>query len=159
LNLLNKRNYEKVSFRFILLLTLSCNESKEDDFTSQTITPVLIAKGDWLGSENVLQQNTVVYNNSKWNDILSSIDQYTLARFSETNVNFNDFQIIAVFDKLYPYPTYKLNIVSITENENNIVVVVHKKYSPSAATVLSQQYQIVKIPKSDKPVVFELNVE
>lgn len=141
----------------VLFLTISCNNSvEENSFTSQTITPTLIGKGSLMGSENILPQNVVYYNISGWNTILNSIDQFRLAQFTETtNVDFNNFQLIAVFDNVYPSPTYDVSITNITENENNIVVTVTKTLNPSDATIVDQKFHIVKIPKSTKPVVFQ----
>lgn len=141
----------------VLFLTISCNNSvEENSFTSQTITPTLIGKGSLMGSENILPQNVVYYNISGWNTILNSIDQFRLAQFTETtNVDFNNFQLIAVFDNVYPSPTYDVSITNITENENSIVVTVTKTLNPSDATIVDQKFHIVKIPKSTKPVVFQ----
>ena len=140
----------------VLFLTLSCNKIQENSFIPQTITPKLIAKGSLMGSENIIPQNIVYYNNSNWNIFLNSIDQFRLAQFTETtNVNFNEYQLIAVFDNVYQSPTYEVNISNITENINNIIVTVQKTYSPSIATVMDQKFHIVKIPKSTKPVVFQ----
>lgn len=142
----------------VLFITLiSCNNNNDENpFFPITITPVLIGKGNLMGSENISPQKIVLYDNANWNDILNSIDQFRLAQFTETtNVNFNDFQLIAVFDNVYPSPTYEVNITNVTENVNNIVVTVQKTYSPSIATVMTQSFHIVKIPKSTKPIVFQ----
>jgi hypothetical protein len=139
----------------VLFLSLSCNND-DSSFAPQTITPVLISKGSLSGSENILPQNVVYYNITSWNTILNSIDQFRLAQFTETtNVDFNNFQLIAVFDNVYPVPTYDVSISNITENENNIVVTVSKTLNPSDATIVDQRFHIVKIPKSTKPVVFQ----
>ena len=118
--------------------------------------PVLIGKGSLMGSENIPQQNIVISDSANWNLILNSIDLFRLAQFSETtNVDFVNFQLIAVFDKVYPSPTYEFKIASIVENSNNIIVIVQKTLRPSAVTIFDQKFHIVKIPKSPKPVVFQ----
>ena len=141
----------------VLFLTLSCNQSEDEiNFTAQTIIPVLIGKGSLMGSENIPQQNIVISNTANWNIILNSIDLFRLAQFSETtNVNFVNFRLIAVFDKVYPSPTYEFKIASIVENSNNIIVTVQKTLQHSSVTVIDQKFHIVKIPKSPKPVVFQ----
>jgi hypothetical protein len=143
----------------VLFLSLSCNNNNDDNnvsFVPQTISPVLIAKGSLMGSENISQQNTIIYNIGNWNTILNSIDSFRLAQFTETTtVDFNNFQLIAVFDNVYPSPKFDVSISNITENENNIVVTVTKTLNPSIATVVDQKFHIVKIPKSTKPVVFQ----
>lgn len=141
----------------VLFLTLSCsNNDANITASSQTIIPVLIGKGSLMGSENIPQQNIVISNTANWNLILNSIDAFRLAQFAETtNVDFANFQLIAVFDKVYPSPTYEFNIVSIVENSTNIVVTVQKTLKQSIATIVDQKFHIVKIPKSTKPVVFQ----
>ena len=111
----------------VLFLTLSCNQNQDViNFTAQTIIPVLIGKGSLMGSENIPQQSIVISNTANWNIILNSIDSFKLAQFSETtNVNFVNFRLIAVFDKVYPGATYEFKIASIVENATNIVVTVH----------------------------------
>ena len=109
-----------------------------------------------MGSENIPQQNIVISNSANWNIILNSIDSFRLAQFSETtNVDFVNFQLIAVFDKVYPSPTYEFKIVNVVENSTNIVVTVQKTLQQSSVTVIDQKFHIVKIPKSPKPVVFQ----
>ena len=148
---------KKLILSLVLFLTLSCNQSKDEiNFTPQTIIPVLIGKGSLMGSENIPQQNIVISNIANWNIILNSIDAFRLAQFSETtNVDFVNFQLIAVFDKVYPSPTYEFKIASIVENATNIVVTVQKTLRPSIAAVVDQKFHIVKIPKTLKPVVFQ----
>ena len=141
----------------VLFLTLSCSNNDANTSSSpQTIMPVLIGKGSLMGSENIPQQNIVISDSANWNLILNSIDLFRLAQFSETtNVDFVNFQLIAVFDKVYPSPTYEFKIVNVVENSTNIVVTVQKTLQQSSVTVIDQKFHIVKIPKSPKPVVFQ----
>lgn len=139
----------------IFILFIGCNKSAEN---AKTIIPILISKGSLMGSENILQQNLVMYNNVSWNAILNSIDTFRLAGFAETrNVDFNNFQIIAVFDKVYGNPTNTIDITYIRENSDNIVVTlkIQKIYAPVVVTVMDQKFHIIKIPKSSKPVIFQ----
>ncbi len=142
---------------FAFFIIMSCSSTTDDEtFISQTITPVLIAKGSLMGSENIAPQNVVFYNRIDWLNTINLIDQFRLARFTETNnVDFDRYQIIAVFDKVYGNPTNQVNISSIVENSNNFIVTVQIIYQPSIASVMDQKFHIVKIPKSNKPVIFQ----
>lgn len=145
----------------VLFLSIGCSNSyenaTENNFVPRTISPILIAKGSLMGSENISQQNVVFYNSSSWNAILNSIDTFRLAQFTETTtIDFNLFQLVAVFDNVYGSPTYNVEIISVLENANNITVSVQKVYQPSAASVMDQKFHIVKIPKSVKPVLFQM---
>lgn len=142
----------------VLFTIISC--SKNDavaSFTPQTITPILIGKGNLSGSENISQQNIAIYNSTEWNIILNSLEQGTTSEFSETTgLDFNNYQLIALFDNLYPSPKFDIIITSITENVDNIIVNYQKIPLPIISSVYSQSFYIVKIPKSTKPVVFQL---
>ena len=143
----------------LLLLLLSCNDCKEENnFTPQTIIPILIGQGNLSGNENIAPQNTVFYDSTNWNTVLNSFDQGTLQQLTETtDIDFNNYQLIAVFDTLYPSPTYNVTITNVTENMNEIVVTYQKTFAPSPISVYAQSFYISRIPKSTKPVVFQLN--
>jgi hypothetical protein len=141
----------------VLLLTISCTKSDdENDFETQTITPVLVGKGNLMGSENISNQNIIIYDNASWSKIINSIDQYRLQQsFTSTNVDFNNFQIIAVIDAVKNSGGHSIDITNIEETPNNIVVTIKHLLPGDETTVMSQPFHIVKIPKSTKPVVFQ----
>jgi hypothetical protein len=157
----------KISMLVLLaFLTISCsNSDNETIFTSQTITPVLIAKQDLSGSEGIPQQNIVIQDNANWNNLKNQIDSlyiasglgnyYTNNVFTETTIDFNNFQIIAVFDQIYGNGGQSIDITNVVENANNIVVTVQHILPGNVTTVISQPYHIIKIPKSTKPVIFQ----
>ncbi len=140
----------------VIFLTISCTNDEENDFETQTIAPVLVGKGDLMGSENISNQNITIYDNGGWNKIINSIDQYRLQQlFTSTNVDFNNFQIIAVIDAVKSSGGHSIDITNIEETPNNIVVTIKHLLPGNATTVMSQPFHIVKIPKSTKPVVFQ----
>ncbi len=143
----------------VLFLTLSCNKNDEDNtITPQTITPVLIGKGDLFipfGSNNN-QQNIVITSLVDWNNfitILSNSGNPT-SLLSTTSVDFNSFEIIAVFDNVKTTGGNTIDITSVIENINNITITIQRLQSGDA-TIPTQPFHIVKIPKSTKPVVFQ----
>lgn len=143
----------------LLFFIFSCSDSKEENkFVPQTIIPILIGQGNLGGSENIAPQNTVIYDSTNWNTFLNSCGQGTTQQFTETTgVDFNNYQLIAIFDTLYPSPTYNVAITNVTENLNEIVVTYEKTFAPSGSSVYAQSFYISKIPKSTKPVVFQLD--
>lgn len=147
-----------LTFIFAFGLNLACSNSK-DHFTQQTINPILIGKGELYGNcfENLSQKRLVITNQNEWNDLilkLNSINNVTNS-FTETDIAFDTFQIIAVFDDVKQYGGYSIDITNITENEKNIIVTVQHLLTGGINTVISQPYHIVKIPKSAKPLLFE----
>ncbi len=140
----------------VLLLSISCTNNEENDFEAQTITPVLVGKGDLMGSENISKQNITIYDNVGWNKIINSVDQYRLQQlFTSTNIDFNNFQIIAVIDAVKSSGGHSIDITNIVQTPNNIVVTIKHLLPGNATTVMTQPFHIVKIPKSTKPVIFQ----
>lgn len=121
------------------------------------ITPILIGVGNLMGSENIAQQNLVVTNATQWQDLITQMDTYNpySAAFSETNVDFDQFRVVAIFDQLYGNGGHGLEIHSIIENDIEIIVD-YERLNPAgdATCVITQPFYIVKIPQSNKPVVF-----
>jgi len=140
----------------VLLLTISCTSDDENDFETQTITPILVGKGNLMGSENISNQSITIYDSASWSKIINSIDQYRLQQsFTSTNVDFNNFQIIAVIDAVKSSGGHSIDITNIEETPKNIVVTIKHLLPGNATTVITQPFHIVKIPKSTKPVVFQ----
>lgn len=138
---------------FIFLL-LSCSNNEDNkSFTPQTINPVLIGQG--VNTENVIVGNTVITNQADWEQLMSLFTPAITNTFTETNIDFNNFQLLVVIDTLRPDTGYSINISNVTENKSNIVTTITSVNSGGGFTILSQPYHIVKIPRSSKPVIFQ----
>jgi hypothetical protein len=144
----------------VLLFSISCNKiDDENSFEPQTITPVLIGKGDLLSafSSNPVQQNIIITNTTEWNNFIVGMNNpNNLSKnFSEINVDFNNFQIIAVFDNIKQTGGFSIDITNVVENPNNIVVTIKHLLTGGDNTIITQPFHIVKIPKTIKPIVFQ----
>jgi hypothetical protein len=138
----------------VLFLTLSCaNNNNEIDFEPQTITPVLIGKGIHSGS--AVQSNSVITNQKDWLQLMNSLTTENTSNFTETNIDFNNFQLLISVDSIRPDTGYSINISNVIENSTNITATITSINGGNGYTVLSQPFHIVKIPKSTKPVVFQ----
>ena len=155
---------------FLLLISfiiVSCNDDEPTPtptpFIPVTISSSLIAKRNLNGSEGINQQNTIITNETDWNNLKNQIDlyyqlfgiNYTEQYFAETTIDFTNYTVIAVFDQVYGNGGHSIDITNITEYENNIVVTVENLLTGNASSVITQPYHIVKIPKTTKPIVFE----
>jgi hypothetical protein len=151
----------------ILFATMGCSRTESENqvsTTPQTITPTLIAKQDLSGSEGIPQQNIVFYDTTNWNNLKNQIDARYISMglgnyitnnlFTETTIDFNNYQIIAVFDSVYGNGGHSIDIVNVLENKTNIVVTVQKLLTGNVTATISQPYHIIKIPRSTKPVIF-----
>jgi hypothetical protein len=151
-----------LTLSIFLFLTLSCNKSDEENsFNQRTITPVLIGKGNLFGNgvENIPQQNIVVSNQNDWNTLITKLNMNgnVTDGFSTTVIDFNNFQLICLFDDIKSIPKFETSITSIVENQENIIVTVQHitLNGDFSLTIITQPFYIVKIPKSSKPLVFQ----
>src|SRR5690554_1535356 len=130
------------------------NNTAQDDFIPQNIDFTTTGQGVIIVNiMTIEQQNTVITNQTEWNQFLESFPEAT--EISETNIDFNTFQIVVSIDEERGHTGHWLEISEIMENENNITVTILNGEYDSGYTAISRPYHIVKIPKSDKPVVFE----
>jgi|SRR5690554_936373 len=130
------------------------NNTAQDDFIPQNIDFTTTGQGVIIVNiMTIEQQNTVITNQTEWNQFLESFPEAT--EISETEIDFNTFQVIASIDDIKGHTGHWLEITEIIENENNITVTISTGEYDSGFESLCRPYHIVKIPKSDKPVVFE----
>ncbi|MFL9833511.1 protease complex subunit PrcB family protein [Chryseobacterium terrae] len=139
----------------ILFINYSC-DSKDENIDSKTqVNFQLIGKGELIGN-SLPQQNLAITNSTQWTALLNTLDSNnnTSAGFTETNIDFNQYMIIAVFDQTYLNGGHSIDITAIDETSLNIQVNVENLSPGNLTTVVTQPYHIVKIPKIVKPVVF-----
>ncbi len=142
----------------VLFLSLSCNNSDDNQTSANvtsTITSSLIGKGS-ITDPNIPLQNTLISNQTQWVallDLMNSVNNVS-NNFTETNINFNLFDVVAVFRNPISNSSSTVDIISIEETETNRLVIVRNLIN-GISNDISQPYHIVKIPKSAKPVVFQ----
>jgi hypothetical protein len=140
------------------IVFLSC--SSQDNSTQQlAVMPTLIGKGflGGNGEEQIPQQNRVIRNAEDWNALKTQMNTVNpeTDTFSETIIDFSQFEILAVFDEVKNSGGHAIAITSIVENTNAIVATVdHISPGEVGTAVMTQPYHIVKMPASAKPVVF-----
>lgn len=157
------------SHKFIILYLIlsaailinSCKPCVDDDEEKTfpvTITPILVAKGDSFGMSLypilIPPQNLVITNHSTWNDLLRYFSEDEMEDyFVETTVDFTNHYIISVLDEDRGYQA-SIDISDITEYVDKIVVSYTTSGPLSIVAAGSKPFHIVKIPKSQKEVVF-----
>ena len=101
--------------------------------------------------------NLVIDNLTEWNNLINTIDNpnNVSANFTETNIDFSNFQVIAVFDKAYINGGWSIDITSIIENENNLTVNIDNLQSGDLTQISIQPFHIIKISTTNKEIVFE----
>lgn len=148
---------KKIFLAVILSMTIiSCSNDDNQSFSTQEIDFSLIAKGNpniafYDNSETAL---IVFKNTNDWNHFLSDISESinVAFAFSDTEIDFDAFEVIAVIRT--PQPTEsEVEITNIIEHLDFITVTTAS--NNGAATIPTQPFHIVKIPKLSKPVVLE----
>jgi len=139
----------------------SCNNNDDESFTPINIEFEVIGSGKLTGAgtEDILPGNYVINNQNEWDILINkmnSLNPDTTSSFTTSNINFQTHLIIAVFDEIRPNLNWNININNITENFENIIVdVVVTNDGSSIINVVRQPYQIVRIPITNKPIIFE----
>jgi hypothetical protein len=146
-----------LTFSLFLLLNFGCDKKDDSHTYPIDISFTEIRKGDvFTANYNPTQHGEIFTNQNDWDYFVDSIWQIDPIP-SEANVNFSKNIVIAVFDKPRTTGGYDIEIKSIVENEQNVVV----NFQTGAGDVTqmpTRSYHIVKIPKTTKPITFE-NVE
>jgi hypothetical protein len=143
-----------------LILAMSCNkDDNNSQFQSTEITFTEIGKGELFTSyqNNDNGINLVIDNLTDWNNLISIIDNpnNVSANFTEINIDFSAFQVIAIFDQLHNSGGWSIDVTTITENEDNLVVNIDNLQTGDLTQIVIQPFHIIKIPINDKPIVFE----
>lgn len=152
---------------FSVFTFISCNKNDDNvllpndnsNFVPINITPILIGNGQLSGDgeEGIVQSNIVITNTIQWQNLLNQMNSINNVSnsFTETSIDFTQYQILAVFDNIFGEDGHSISITSVIENLNTINVTIQSDYVTNYFAVQKQPYSIVKIPKSTKLVVFE----
>jgi hypothetical protein len=121
------------------------------------IEPVLIGKGE-LHPEGFTDPNIVksmvIISVDEWNTLKTAMDDKNNT-LPEIDVDFSAYRVIAIFDKIHGSGGWSIDITGIVEDSDKIVVSVTHLKTGGFTAVITQPYHIVKIPASDKKIVFQ----
>lgn len=150
--------------RYVLLvlmaiMTLSCN-TNDDGLEGVEVKSTLIADDVLYGAgrEGINKENFVITNTNEWNNLVAKMNAVNNAtqNFTETDIDFSKYTVIAVFDEVRPTGGYDISL-EIKETTNRTLVKISNtgpSIGSGATTVVTQPYVIRKIQKTDLPVVF-----
>lgn len=155
----NSLFFKKIVLILITVFSfVSCNNNDDEPFTPINIQFDLIGSGNLTSMENIISGNNVINNQNDWNILINnmnSINSDTTNSFTTNNINFQTHLIIAVFDEIRMNNGFLINITNIIENQNNLTVDVVQSNPGSIQSVITQPYRIVRIPITNKPIIFE----
>ena len=146
---------KKIVLFFIILFSL--NSCCNDD--SETIIVDTIGKNNLYGGgeEGISKSNLVINDSENWNNLITKMNSRSNVSnsFTETDIDFTKYQIIAVFDEVKYSGGYSIDIIDITENNGTVVIKIENLKKGDATSVITQPFHIIKIKKTNKEIVFE----
>jgi hypothetical protein len=142
---------------------IRCNTKNDDesirDLKSQEFGLTVIAKGELYGNgdEGFNQENIVVTTKKQWKALISKMSKVNdvTQSFNETDIDFSEYRVVAVFDKVRGSGGYYLQVTSKPESGKIIIDIVHGTPAGAVTLNITQPYFIGKIPVSDMSVVFK----
>nr|BFF35157.1 hypothetical protein BACT7_00190 [Tenacibaculum mesophilum] len=147
----------KIKYLLFLLVVVffsSCTNNEDSFFKSSIVEFVTIGKGALHGNgeEGVAESNVVIRNTNDWENLISQMNivNNVSDNFSEIEVNFDDFIIVAVFLEIKG-SGWDVEIKSVTETKENVFLVIEETAYDSS--VITQPFHIIKIPKTNKKVI------
>ena len=99
----------------------------------------------------------VIKTQAAWDSLLTNISAHEIAQFTETDIDFSKYQVIAVIDKLYGYGGWGTDIIQLTKRNGKIIVNYENSHVGELTGFYSRSYHVVKIPVTDKEVEFQEN--
>ncbi|AFM04624.1 hypothetical protein Fleli_2247 [Bernardetia litoralis DSM 6794] len=130
--------------------------SKEITFT-KGLDFLVVAQGNLNGSENIEKSNLIIQDNTSWEGLIIKMNSIkdVSDKFTETNIDFSSYTLIVVFDEVYGNGGHSIDVINVTENDFNVIVKLDRLLEGNLASVTTQPFQIIKIPKTTKQIIFE----
>lgn len=139
-----------------LSIGVSCDNS---DGFKQNVEFSLLGKGELYGngSEMIQKSNLVIKDSTSWNELMAKMDSVNEVStdFTETDIDFENYLVIAVFDEIRNYGGYSIDIIEINEYDQKIIVKIAQILKGGVNAVITQPFHLVKINKSEKSIIFE----
>ena len=151
-------NKMKTTLLILTLVTalLGCNEKNE---ISKEMAFAEIGKGHLSGNgdEGIEKSNLVIKTKTDWETLMQKMNTSgnVTDNFTETDIDFNTYMVIAVFLEVKS-SGWQVEITKITENRTNLVIDTNE--IESINTVITQPFHIVKIVKTEKQIIFNLEL-
>jgi hypothetical protein len=147
-------------------ITQFFQEISADSNGNAMINFITVAQGDLYGSgdEGIPQQDIIISTTTEWEKLKTAInsiavlEQTTNQYFVEIEIDFNVYQAIAVFDNIHGNGGWSIDVTDVTEYSDKIVVSISNLKKGDITSRVTQPFHIVKIPASNKEIVFEHNI-
>ncbi len=152
-----KNKYLIIVVVLIALIT-SCdkNDDNDEQETNTLVTFVNIEKSALYGAgtEGISSSNLVITNNTDWQNLITQMNSVNNVsdNFVEIDIDFNEYMLIVIILDVKGNG-WEVEIIEIIETASELIV--SKQETEFLTLVITQPFHIVKIPKSDKSVIFQ----
>ena len=140
-----------------LALEIACGDKTEACLQDDGFTEIYKGELSGNGTEKIDKSNLVIKNQSEWSDLMNQMNRANPVtdNFTEINIDFDNYMIIAVFDDVKQNGGHSIDIVDITCNRNKIVISVRNLNNGNLTSVITQPFHIIKIPRTEKQITFD----
>ncbi len=110
------------------------------------------------GAEKIHKHDTVIRDNSSWVALKNKMNttNVTTINCADTTINFSDSIIVVAFEEVKGSGGYDVIVKNIIEYMDTVFVSVeHTIPKGLVITVMEQPFHLVKIPATNKPIVFK----
>ncbi|MGC6526129.1 MAG: hypothetical protein ACON30_07620 [Flavobacteriaceae bacterium] len=143
----------------LLLTTGGCTKDEHKD--PQTIRFTEIGKGylSGNGAEGIEKSNLVIKTKTEWETLMQKMNTSgnVTDNFTETDIDFNTYMVIAVFDAVKMPPSS--TTIEQIKNHNNINIIYTIVDSDATVAIFGQSFHIIKMPTSNQEIMFNLNTQ
>lgn len=154
---------KRILLPIVLTLLFSCssddNGNEGEFFEPQEINFIEVSQGSLVSTAmyDIEEENYLITTQSQWVTLTEIMESNNTSNndFLEVEINFQTDQIIAIFDRTRSGIGWTVDVTEAIEEEFQISVTIENLNKGNLAQVSRRPYHIVKIPKSDKPVIFE----
>jgi hypothetical protein len=148
----------KILILLIAVLAMNCKTS-DKHLKMENEESLLISKGNLYGAgaEDIKKQNLIILNQNDWNALLTKMNSINKVTddFTETEIDFKSYRIIAVFDELKTTGGHSIELDFNTTSQNILVKVNNIAPNGMAVSTMTQPYYIAKISNNSLPIQFK----
>lgn len=150
------------------LITCTSNDNEQQKKQiSETLAFTPIAQHEIVyhtltgaGQEGIEQATKVIGSARDWRALIQAIaympegNAAVVAILENATIDFEHEDVLAVFEAIKTTNGYHIEIIKVEEYEKELRVTIQRLQKGGDATVMTQPFHIVKIPKRSKPILF-----
>lgn len=150
----------------VILTLFSCSTGRVVVLDNSKEEPIelipfeVVGKGALFGAgeEGISESRGTIISYLEWIDLkkkMNSVNNIS-DNFSEGTLNFEEEMVLFCFDQVRGSGGYEVEIIDVFERKERLEVIIkYTRPSEMAPSVLTQPFCIVKLPRTDKDVVFK----